>query len=123
MTFLNAGPFTQQFLAWWDQISQPRGIDASFTSHLPDLLQQLGCKDVQSQLLHVPVGSWGGRPGALLLTNLVSGWGGLKNTFITQANVDPLLFEQTFQALPNEWEENRTMYEYVIAFGQVPPEK
>lgn len=122
-TFLNAGPFTQQYLSWWNQISQPRGIDASFISRLPDLMQQLGYENVQSQLLHVPVGSWGGRAGSMLLTNLVSGWGGLKDAIVTQAGVDPELFEQTYQALPNEWEENHSMYEYVIALGQVPQEK
>jgi hypothetical protein len=71
-------------------------------------------------LLHVPIGKWGSRAGSMLLANLVSGWGGLKNVFVTQAGVDPTLFDQTFQALPNEWEENRSMYEYVIAIGQVP---
>ncbi len=119
-TFLNEGPFTQQYLAWWNQISQQRGIDASFMSNLPDLLQQIGLENQQSQLLHVPVGKWGGRAGAMLLTNLVAGWGGLKTAFVSQAGVDPVLFDRTFQALPNEWERNRSLYEYVIAFGQVP---
>jgi SAM-dependent methyltransferase len=119
-TFLNAGPHTRQYLKWWDQISQPRGIDASFMGQLPNWMQQLGFENVQSQLLHVPIGKWGSRAGSMLLANLVSGWGGLKNVFVTQAGVDPTLFDQTFQALPNEWEENRSMYEYVIAIGQVP---
>lgn len=119
-TFLNAGEHTRQYLAWWQQISQPRGIDASFISHLPDLMQQLGYVNMQSQLLHVPVGRWGGRAGTMLLTNLVSGWGGLKSAFVAQAGVDPVLFDRTFQALPGEWEEKRSMYEYVIAIGQVP---
>lgn len=65
----------------------------------------------------------GGRAGAMLLTNLVSGWGGLKNTFASQAHVDPELFDRIFQALPGEWEENHSMYEYVIAMGQVSPER
>lgn len=119
-TFLNSGPHTSQFLAWWDQISQPRGIDASFIGQLPDLMQNIGYQSVQSKRLHVPVGKWGGRPGSMLLTNLISGWGGLKKAFMSQALVDPILFDQTFQALPREWEERHSMYEYVIAVGQVP---
>lgn len=122
-TFLNGGPSTQQFLAWWDQMSKPRGIDASFMSHLPDIMQQLGYENMQSQLLHVPVGKWGGRAGAMLLTNLVSGWGGLKTPFEAQAGVRPELFDRVFQALPQEWEGNHSMYEYVIALGQVPQNK
>lgn len=119
-TFLNPGPCTQQYLAWWDKLSRPRGIDAAFMNHLPDLMQQLGYEQVRSQLLHVPVGKWGGRAGSMLLTNLVSGWGGLKNTLVSQAGVDPRLFDRIFQALPDEWETNHSMYEYVIAIGQIP---
>lgn len=37
-----------------------------------------------------------------------------------QAGVRPELFDRVLQALPNEWEENHSMYEYVIAIGQVP---
>lgn len=122
-TFQNAGPYTQQFLAWWDQLSQPRGIDASFMSQLPDLMQQKGFENVQNQLLHVPLGNWGGRAGTMLLTNIVSGWGGLKSVFVSQVGVDPASFDQVFQALPREWEESRSMYEFVIAVGQVPRNK
>jgi SAM-dependent methyltransferase len=119
-TFLNPGPHTQQFLTWWDQLSRPRGIDASFISQLPDLMQQLGFEHVRGQLLHVPVGKWGGRAGSMLLANLVSGWGGLKNPMVSQIGIDPQTFDRTFQALPREWEEKRALYEYVIALGQVP---
>jgi hypothetical protein len=87
---------------------------------LPDLLQRLGYKDVQGQLLHVPIGRWGGRAGSMLLTNLVSGWGGLRDAFVSKAGVNPAHFDRVFQALPGEWEEKRSMYEYVIALGQVP---
>jgi hypothetical protein len=56
----------------------------------------------------------------MLLTNLVSGWGGLRDAFVSKAGVNPAHFDRVFQALPGEWEEKRSMYEYVIALGQVP---
>lgn len=118
-TFVNAGPHTQQYLAWWDQLGKQRGIDASMMGQLPHLMQDLGIHNIQARLLHVPVGKWGGRAGTMLLANLVSGWGALKGAFGSQVGVNAELFDRTFQALPLEWEELHTMYEYVIATGQV----
>lgn len=117
-TFLNTGPLTQQYLTWWDQLGKQKGIDASLMKHLPHLMQNLGMPNIQSKLLHIPIGKWGGRAGTMLMANLVSGWGALKNTLVSQIGVDPIHFDNTFQALPQEWEERHTMYEYVIALCQ-----
>ncbi len=119
-TFLNQGPHTQEFLSWWEQVSKKRGIDASLMGQLPGLMQDAQLQNVLGRLLHVPVGKWGGRPGQMLLTNLVSGWGGLQPVFAEQASVSAERFQQTFQALPQEWETYQSRYEYVSAIGQVP---
>lgn len=118
-TFVNTGPLTQQYLAWWDQLGKQKGIDASLMEQLPHLMQKLGLQNIQAHLLHVPVGKWGGRAGTMLLANLVAGWGALRDTFVSQVGVDPILFDNTFRALPQEWEERHTMYEYVIALSQI----
>ncbi|MGH2507445.1 MAG: class I SAM-dependent methyltransferase, partial [Ktedonobacteraceae bacterium] len=118
-TFFNSGPLTQQYLAWWEQLEKLKGINASRMEQLPHLMQKLGMQNVQAQRLHIPVGKWGGRAGTMLLANLVSGWGSLKNIFVSQVGVDPIFFDNTFQALPQEWEERHTMYEYVIAVCQI----
>ena len=119
-TFLNPGPHTQQYLVWWDQFSLARGIDTTFTNQLPALLQQLGLEHMQRRTIHAPIGTWGGTIGERYLAMLVSGWGGLKNTFATQLGIDPTDFDQVLHALPQEWEKNHSRYEYIVTFGQVP---
>lgn len=118
-TFLNPGPLTQQFLAWWQQFSKQKGINAALMEHLPNLMHKLDLRNIHTKVLHVPVGKWGGRAGAMLLANLVSGWGGLKPLFVSQIGVDETLFDNTLRALPEEWEERHTRYEYVIVIHQV----
>lgn len=117
-TFVNAGPFTQQYLRWWDQVSHQRGIDASYIEQLPSLMAALNMQQMQAKTLHVPVGEWGGRVGVMLRTNMYSGWGALKEMFVSQAKVAPDLFDRTFQGLPQEWEQQHTMYEYLSVIGQ-----
>lgn len=118
-TFIHAGPYTRQYLQWWDQVSQKRGIDASYIGQLPQLMNDLGFQRIQARTLHVPVGEWGGRVGIKLRTNMYSGWGALKDLFVSQAQVPPDQFDRVFNALPQEWEEQHTMYEYVSVIGQV----
>jgi ubiquinone/menaquinone biosynthesis C-methylase UbiE len=118
-TFLNVGPLTQQYLAWWELLGKQRGINASLMGQIPYLMQKIGMQNIQAQVLHVPVGKWGGRAGTMLLANLVAGWGALRSTFVSQVGIDPVLFDNTFQALPQEWEERHTVYEYVIAVCQI----
>ncbi len=118
-TFLHAGPYTQQYLQWWDRVSQQRGIDAAYIEQLPHLMSDLGIQHIQAKTLHVPVGEWGGRVGVMLRTNMYSGWGALKEMFVSQAEIAPSLFDQVYQALPQEWEQRHTMYEYLSVIGQV----
>jgi hypothetical protein len=119
-TFVNAGPQTEQFLAWWNQYSLQRGIDAAFINKIPDLLHMAGAIHVQTRVIHVPLGEWGGRTGSLLLTNITAGWGGLRETFVTQLGISPSQFDYTMSQLPEEWERLHTLYEYVAVLGQVP---
>jgi SAM-dependent methyltransferase len=117
-TFVNIGPLTQQYLQWWNQVSQQRGIDASYIEQLPSLMATLNMQNIQAKTLHVPVGEWGGRVGVMLRTNMYSGWGALKEMFVSQAKVAPDLFDRVFQGLPQEWEQRHTMYEYLSVIGQ-----
>lgn len=117
-TFVNAGPLTRQYLQWWGRVSQQRGIDASYIEHLPSLMAGFTMQNIQARTLHVPVGEWGGRVGVMLRTNICTGWGALKEIFVSQAMVAPELFDRVFQALPQEWEQQHTMYEYLSIIGQ-----
>lgn len=119
-TIINAGPQTKQYLAWWDQLSQRRGINASLINQLPLIMQQVGIQNVQSRLIHAPIGNWSGRTGSLLLTNIMAGWGNLKESIVSQLGIVPSQFDYVFQSLPNEWESQQSLYEYVAVVGQAP---
>lgn len=118
MTFLNDGPHTQQFLRWWDQLSEQRGIRPALIEQLPELARNAGLRQITTRRLQVPVGNWGGRVGSMLSANILTGWGALKETFATQLNVSPDLFESTYDALIYEWAQSRTQYEYMIVYGR-----
>lgn len=118
MTFLNAGPNTQQFLQWWDQLSERRGIRPTLIEQLPELAEAAGLRQITTRRLQVPVGNWGGRVGSMLSANILNGWGAVKEMFATQLNVPAELFERTHETLIYEWAQSKTQYEYMIVYGQ-----
>lgn len=116
--FKRAGRATLQYLEWWDQCSQLRGIDTWAVAHLDTWLQEVNVKQVQQRVLYVPVGQWGGHLGQRLAVNLLTGWRGMRALLCEQIALAPEQFDAVLLALPAEWEELQTEFAYYIATGQ-----
>ncbi len=116
--FLNAGPATQRFLAWWREASRARGFDTSLMECLGRLLLDAHVRDVQVRTLQVPVGKWGGHTGALLEKNILAGFPALKPLLCTQLSLSPQEFDATLTELAREGDRYQTSYHYYLAYGQ-----
>ena len=116
--FSPTGPATRQLQQWWDVASQTHGISVSLMAHLPLMLQQAGLHAIEHKTFRTPVGRWGGHVGAMLKQDLLASLPALKPFICTQASVPPDAFDNVCTALPAEWENNQTVYEYYVAYGQ-----
>ena len=117
-TFLQRVPHTKQLQSWWGKASQHSGIDVSLMARLPSLLQHAGMISIHAQTYRVPVGSWGGRVGAMLKQDILASLPAIKDFVCQHAAVTPEIFEATVAALSKEWEQQHTLYEYYVAYGQ-----
>src|SRR5712692_1503352 len=116
--FLNAGPATQRFLAWWHAASRARGFDTSLMERLGRLLLDAHMRDVQMRTLQVPVGKWGGHTGALLEKNILAGFPALKPLLCANLSLPPEAFDATLAELATEGDRYQTSYQYYLAYGQ-----
>ncbi len=116
--FLNPGPATQRFLAWWREASRARGFDTSLMERLGRLLLDAHLRDVQMRTLQVPVGKWGGHTGALLEKNILAGFPALKSLLCTHLSLPPETFDATLAELATEGDRYQTSYQYYLAYGQ-----
>ncbi len=109
---------TLQYLEWWDQCSQLRGIDTSAVAHLDTWLLDAKLRQVEQRMLYVPVGQWGGHLGQRVAVNMLTGWRGMRALFYEQIALAPEQFDAVPLALPAEWEELQTEFAYSTASGQ-----
>jgi len=117
---LQKGPATKQLLAWWHKVEKLAGFRLSLLWHLDIFLEQAGIVDITAQPLHVPLGSWGGRIGALLAKDMLCTFRALKGFYCAHLSLDEEVFEQTVAALPQEWERYLTQYCFFLAYGRKP---
>jgi hypothetical protein len=121
-TFYDAGPATQQFLAWWTFISATRGIDASKVGEIGMLVEAAGCSAVRTKTAVVPVGSWGGGVGDLLAKDILAGWPNVKSYAHTLLGVSNDDFDAVMNCLEAEWNTHQTRYAVYFACGHVERE-
>jgi SAM-dependent methyltransferase len=122
-TFLQRGPATKQLLAWWHKAEKLAGFRLSLLWHLDIFLAQTSVVDICAQPLHIPLGAWGGRVGALFAKDLHSTFRALKGFYCTHLSLDEEVFEQTVAALPQEWERYFTHYCFFLVYGRKPERK
>lgn len=119
-TFHQAGPATQQMLAWWSALGATRGIDTSTLSLIGTLLRTAGFDPVHSTTHLVPLGSWGGRVGTLLAQDMLCGWPSMRPSLEAALGVSPAHFDAVLRDLEPEWKTHHTQYEIYCACGQQP---
>jgi ubiquinone/menaquinone biosynthesis C-methylase UbiE len=117
--FTNAGPLTQQWLSQLEKIGARGGIDFSAARNLGTFVEQAGLP-CTSQEIATPLGTWGGRVGSMLQTDMLALFEslavrGVQFGWCTQTEVETLRTE-----LPQEWNTYQTSMCGVLAIGQRP---
>jgi SAM-dependent methyltransferase len=114
-SYVSRGPATQQFCLWWQEALASQGIDLKTMGHLGQLLQDAGLTRVEQKTLPIPL--YGGRAGDAMRTNLLAMIHGSKASIVA-LGIDHLAFDKVVGALPTEWRECKTTYQFHAAYGQ-----
>jgi hypothetical protein len=86
--------------------------------HLGELLTEVGCQAVKVQDIPVPLGAWAGREGQMMKTDVLHGYGALKDSYCPRSNTPPEKFDAMVEAAADEWERNHASYIFHIAYGR-----
>ncbi len=121
--FIQAGPATEQAMAWWDRAAEKAGFRLSLMWHLDILLEQAGAVDIHAQRVEVPLGAWDGRAGELFSKDLHSAFGAIKGFCRSHCSISEEMFDLTIAELPLEWERYHTSYCFYLVYGRKPGEK
>jgi ubiquinone/menaquinone biosynthesis C-methylase UbiE len=113
--YVNAGPKTMQFCLWWQAVLARRGIDLKAMDSLKPLLEHAGLTHVEQKTLSVSL--CGGRVGDVMRTNLISMIQNAKTSIIA-LGIEQKVFDEVVGALPKEWQECKTSYQFHAVFGQ-----
>jgi ubiquinone/menaquinone biosynthesis C-methylase UbiE len=114
-SYVNAGPKTVQFCLWWQEVLASQGIDLKAMNHLAQLLQNAGLTHIEQKTLSISL--CGGRVGNVMSTNLISMVQNAKTSIIAQG-IDQKAIDEVVSALPKEWQECKTSYQFHTAYGQ-----
>ncbi len=113
------GPATEQMLAWWQAISQARGIDMAKVSQVGGLLRHAGLSHIRTETRRLPLGGWGGRIGHLLAQDFLAVVPTLRPIAESQLGVTASQFNAVLSRLEEEWNGYQMTYEVYFACGQV----
>lgn len=116
----NVGPASQQIGDWMIAISRMRGADPSRMPDLNEHLRLAGLQQIATKPFVIPVGSWGGRLGTMMATDMIAVTKALKPLIVAKLNIDQNEFERTTQRQQAEWEELHTTVTFHAAYGQKP---
>lgn len=115
-----AGPLMSRFLGWSRSVCLQTGIQPEIMQHLDPFLRKNKLQQIEMRTLQVPLGSWGGRLGEMLATDMLSGFVALRGLYTSKITVTPEEFDALLQGLPEEWDQYHTEYCWYIASGQKP---
>ncbi len=118
MVYPQAGPATKQFQDWWLAGEKALGFNLALMPHLDRMLKNVGAQAVQMETLPLPLGKWGGHAGELLARDIYAVFTSFRAVYVSRLGVPAALFEKTLAALPQEWEQYRTSYEFYMTYAQ-----
>jgi ubiquinone/menaquinone biosynthesis C-methylase UbiE len=117
---LQPGPVLAHLSTIINTMIARRGIDPQDGARVGEMLRQAGLAQVETRRVDIPLGSYGGRIGNLLATDLLSGIGAFGGLLVQTGVMTAEQFEQMHAALRAEFAapENRAVGPFYIAFGR-----
>lgn len=118
MALNNAGEFSTQMSTWMNRVSQSRGLDPWLAPPLAQYLREAGLEQVTQRTVELPLGSWGGRIGTMMATNIGNAIMAMKPLAITRLGIDPAYFERVREGELEEWNQLHVTVPFALAYGQ-----
>jgi hypothetical protein len=106
--------------SWSTAMLARRGVDLQDGARIGEALRAAGIANVATQRVDIPLGSYGGRIGTMMATDLLSGAAGLGGLVVQMGLATDEQFAQTMAGLREELSspDNRAVFPFYIAFGQ-----
>ncbi len=111
------GAATAQMMAWIDLVRAARGLPGEPVKHLGKLLRNEGLQEVETQVIQLKVGAWGGRAGVMMERDIVTAVQALKEPCCAQG-VDANAFEACTQTMAAEWRQAQAFCTIFVAYGR-----
>jgi SAM-dependent methyltransferase len=117
-TMEHAGPGTMSVASWIEKACEHHNINARVALYLETMLRDAGFVNVSTREQALPVGSWGGRLGSMVATNLEALTQAFKPLTIRFLNVNPSTYDHTAAYGQAECEQLHTTMTLHIVYGQ-----
>jgi ubiquinone/menaquinone biosynthesis C-methylase UbiE len=114
------GPMMALMQSWSTSMLARRAVDLRDGERVPDLMRSAGLANVTAHRVDIPLGSYGGRIGSMMATDLLTGAEGLGGLVVQMGLATREQFDQTIAGLRAELNsaENRAVFPFFVAFGQ-----
>lgn len=116
--FDSPGPQTLEFMEAGNRLSVALGFRPDMMEQLDHLLLGAGIAEVETQILPVPVGEWGGRIGQSLMKNMLTGYSAMKPAYCQQLGMRPEKFDQYLRNMTVEWSQYHSSFLFFAAYGR-----
>lgn len=113
---LDQGPATRQWFSWWEALAARSGLDLSRSSHLGELVQQVGLT-CRSSVIDLPVGAWGRQVGLLLQRHMLT----VYDDFAAHAQysgIAPTQLQAVRTQLQDEWQTRRSQARFFVVLAE-----
>lgn len=117
---VEGGPVAEQLMEWIRAISRRRGVEIADAARVGELLQASGLAKVQTHLVPIPCGDYGGRIGKMMAADYFSGVKAVGGVIAAQGLASKEEFEQTLaQAMQDITSPRyRCVFPVYLAYGQ-----
>lgn len=113
-----AGPATARMQHFFVTVGQSMGFDMDILHHLGEMLKHEGLQSVETHLIPIPVGDWGGRVGQMIKRDLLGAVNALRGRYCAQAGIAGEEFDQLVREMTQEWETYRPTCTFCATYGK-----
>ena len=118
----NVGPISNRFNHWMDALSRRRGVDISQGARVGEFLREAGLPSVQARTVALPLGSWGGRVGQMMESDILAVGAAMRGVIIASGLATAEGFDATTAGSREELasDQYRSTFPFYVAYGQKP---
>jgi len=112
-------PGAQQWTEWALQLAKFRGIDMSAGNQIGSFLRKAQLRNVSDMEVNIPLGSWGGRIGNLMMADGIAGARAMETPILMTKLATKPEFDAAIMAMEHDFRTvNGATQPFFIAYGQ-----